>query len=155
MGDENPAPETGATEQTPPETGATETEPTVPIQLPEDHPLVKALKATRDELKELQDAKKTDIQRVTDDLTAERDRAGSLQTEVHQLRAALKHEIALEDIDLLGTGTAEEIEGRAKRLADREADRKKKGNVVPKEGSTPSAVDNDDRAAVRAIFGGD
>src|SRR5690554_4394652 len=104
MGDTTDAPETDAPEQAP-ETGTSTTD-TAPIQLPDDHPLVKALKATRDELKTVRDAEKTDLQRATDDLTSERNRATGLETELHQLRSALKHGIDLEDVDLLGTGTA-------------------------------------------------
>jgi len=154
MGEQNTAPETGAPEQTPePGTPDTPTDQSTPIQLPDDHPLVKAHQANKDELKRLRDEKKSDIQRVTDDLEAERKRASNLETEVLQLRAALKHHIPLEDLDLLGTGTAEEIESRAQRLANRDANRKKQGNVVPTEGSTTPPKPNDETAFVRQLFG--
>ena len=163
MPDATAAPEPGAPPAepaTPPATPATPAAPEPgasagPARLPSDHPLVKAYEATRTELKSLKDAEKTDLQRAQDDLAAETTRADGLQTELHQLRAALNHGLDLEDVDLLGTGTAEEIEARAKRLAERGADRKKQGNQAPREGRQPPASGEDeDREAVRAIFGG-
>jgi hypothetical protein len=68
---------------------------------------------------------------------------------------AAKHGISAEDRDLFLTGTDEStLTAQAKRLADREADRKKQGNQARNEGkSTPQKVD-DERAAVRTLFGG-
>lgn len=60
------------------------------------------------------------------------------------------------DADLFLTGTDEAtLTAQAQRLSGREADRKKQGNVAPKEGSTPdpSAANGDDRQFVRGLFG--
>jgi hypothetical protein len=54
---------------------------------------------------------------------------------------AAKHGLSAEDRDLFLTGTDEEtLTAQAKRLADREADRKKNGNVAPKEGETKTSA---------------
>lgn len=68
---------------------------------------------------------------------------------------AAKHGISPEDRDLFLTGTdADSLTAQAKRLSEREADRKKQGNIARNEGkSTPPAAD-DERAAVRSLFGG-
>lgn len=69
---------------------------------------------------------------------------------------ATKHGISAEDRDLFLTGADEAaLTAQAKRLADREADRKKQGNVAPKEGatSTSGTTDDDMREATRALFG--
>ncbi|WFR66631.1 hypothetical protein P9139_18075 [Curtobacterium flaccumfaciens] len=68
---------------------------------------------------------------------------------------AAAHGITAEDRDLFLTGTDEEtLTAQAKRLADREADRKKQGNRAPNEGKNPLLKADDERAAVRSLFGG-
>ena len=117
MPDAPAAPEPGAPQAEPatPEHAA----PTAPIRVPDDHPLLKAYEATRSELKSLKDAANTGRQKAADDLAAETARADGMHAELIQLRAALRHGLDIEDVDLLGTGTEDEIEARAKRLADR------------------------------------
>jgi hypothetical protein len=76
--------------------------------------------------------------------TAE-ERIAALEAEVEtSKREALKrrvqaaHGIADEDADLFLTGTDEEtLAAQAKRLVDRESERKSKGNHVPREGNNP------------------
>jgi hypothetical protein len=68
---------------------------------------------------------------------------------------AAAHGISAEDRDLFLTGTDEEtLTAQAKRLSEREADRKKQGNRAPNEGKTPLLKADDERAAVRSLFGG-
>ena len=52
------------------------------------------------------------------------------------------------------TGTdAETLEAQAKRLAERESERKKKANIVPREGSNPKASEGDQmREFTRSLF---
>jgi hypothetical protein len=69
---------------------------------------------------------------------------------------AAKHGISAEDRDLFLTGTDEStLTAQAERLAAREADRKKQGNVAPKEGSTTSSgnASNDVKQFARQLFG--
>lgn len=59
------------------------------------------------------------------------------------------------DADLFLTGTDEStLTAQAQRLAGREADRKKQGNLAPKEGNTPAGGTNtDEREFARSLFG--
>ncbi|WP_242089242.1 hypothetical protein [Curtobacterium sp. DN_7.5] len=67
---------------------------------------------------------------------------------------AAKHGISAEDRDLFLTGTDEEtLTNQAKRLAEREADRKKQGPHAPREGRHTIPKVDDERAAVRTLFG--
>ena len=129
MADENTAPETGAPDPATPDPKApekgTET-PDTGDRLPDDHPVVLALKkaneeaaAARVKVKEFEDAQKDDLTRLSDNLTAEKDRADKAEAETARLRAAIDHGLTADDLDLLGSGTPDEIAERAKRLADR------------------------------------
>ncbi len=106
-------------------------------------------------LAEIEDANKTESQRLSDALaTAERDRDAA-RTEALKLRIATKHGVSDEDADLFLTGTDEEtLTRQAERLSARETDRKKNGNHVPREGTNPTATPNEDLAFVREFFGG-
>ena len=92
--------------------------------------------------------------------TAE-ERIANLEKQLEQTsREALKrrvqaaHGIADEDADLFLTGTDEEtLTAQAKRLAERDSERKKQGNRVPREGNTPKAGSNNVREFTRGLFG--
>lgn len=93
--------------------------------------------------------------------TAE-DKIAELQQEMEATkREALKrrvqaaHGISDEDADLFLTGTDEEsLTAQAKRLAERESERKKRGNRVPREGQTTSQSGDDQMAEfARDLFG--
>lgn len=80
------------------------------------------------------------------------------QAEARALRSdiAAKHGINAEDRDLFLTGTDEAtLTSQAQRLAALEADRKKQGNVAPKEGATtkPGGASADLREFARGLFG--
>lgn len=69
---------------------------------------------------------------------------------------AARHGISAEDRDLFLTGSDEAtLEAQATRLAEREVDRKKQGNVAPKEGDTKTIGkgDTEPRDFVRSLFG--
>lgn len=79
-------------------------------------------------------------------------------TETRALRAEIAnaHGISAADRDLFLTGADEEtLTAQAKRLAERDSERKKQGNVVPKEGTNPSSssADGDRREFVRRLTG--
>jgi hypothetical protein len=78
----------------------------------------------------LEEASKTEQQKLADAADLARKEAAETAVELAKLRAAVKHGLSDDDLDLLGTGTVEEIEARAERLAAR-----LKGAAVP----TPSA----------------
>lgn len=70
-------------------------------------------------------------------------------------RVQAAHGISDDDADLFLTGTDEEsLTAQAKRLAEREDERKRKNNVSPREGNNPkSGGDEEERAFVRNLFG--
>lgn len=79
---------------------------------------VEELKPKAAKLRELEDAEKTEAQRLKDQLEAEQASNATSKTEVAKLKAAIKHGLSEEDLELL-SGTPEEIEQRAERLAAR------------------------------------
>ena len=161
MADETPAAETTAPETTTPEPKATEKAVETPAheQLPDDHPVVKALKkaneeaaAARVKVKEFEDAQKDDITRLSDNLAAEKDRADKAEAATARLQAAIDHGLTGDDLELLGTGTPDEIDARAKRLAERIGANQgpRRPNPDPNQGNrdkNPSGSPADDFAA--------
>ena len=117
----------------------------------------KEAETSRLRLKELEDADKSEADKQTEALatvTAERDEA---VIELARLRAAVKYEIAAEDLDLLGSGTAEEIESRAKRLAARDAAAGKPRRPAPdpsqgRGGASGSTTADQFAAAIQGSF---
>lgn len=111
------------------------------------------LKAKASQFDELEQSKKSELDKATERLAAleaERDaeRSASLR-----FRIAAKHGISDEDADLFLTGTDEEtLKRQAERLAGREADRKKQGNHVPREGGNPKPPNDPEREAARQLF---
>lgn len=68
------------------------------------------------------------------------------ESEARALRSdvAARHGISAEDRDLFLTGSDEDtLIAQAKRLAERESDRKKHGNVAPREGDTKNTGKSD------------
>ncbi len=117
----------------------------------------KDLKAKAAKLADLESANQTDAEKA-------QARIAELETEVKTVRMdATRRKIAGDhgitdgdDIELFLTGTDEEtLTRQAKRLADREADRKKNGNHVSREGNNTKSAEGDDLKTVRALFGGD
>lgn len=114
----------------------------------------KDVKAKAARLDEIEQANQTELDKATQRATeteAERDHA---RAEALRLRIAAKHGIGAEDADLFLTGTDEEtLTAQAERLNNRDTDRKKRGNYVPREGTTPTPPADEERAAVRSLFG--
>lgn len=77
------------------------------------------------------------------------------QHEALRRRVQAAHGITDEDAALFLTGADEDaLTAQAKRLAGREAGRKKQGNRAPSEGNNPPSGDTgDDREFVRRLFG--
>lgn len=114
-----------------------------------------------DDLKTKVEGAKTLEQQFTD-LKSELD---STKAQALRSRVAAEHGISTKkgpngepsDADLFLTGSDEAtLDAQAKRLAEREADRKKHGNVARKEGGTTTTgnADGDARAFVSNLFGG-
>jgi hypothetical protein len=82
------------------------------------------------QLDAIEDANKTETQKLTEAREAAETAAAEAQAELARHQAALKHGLSEDDLALLGTGTPEEIADRAARLAQRlkgaEADKAKR-----------------------------
>lgn len=73
--------------------------------------------------------------------------------EAMRRRVQAAHGITDEDADLFLTGTDEDtLTAQAKRLADRESERKKQGNHVPREGETKQPPADEMRSFTRDLF---
>jgi len=103
-----------------------------------------------------------------DDLKSRAEGAKSVEQQLAELKAqnakiqrdnlaariAAANGIAPEDADLFLTGNDEEtLTAQAKRLAERESERKKRNNTVPREGNQPRATTNNLREFTRGLFG--
>lgn len=149
-----PTPETGTpTPAIPapatPEPATPAPQSTEPIQLPDDHPLVKAYAATKAKLKEHDDAQLSEMEKLTNSVGEQTSRAEAAEARVALLEAAIEHGLSMDDLALLGSGSPEEIAERAKglaaRLAESGAARRTKGATVPAEGRTPPPATQDPR----------
>jgi hypothetical protein len=138
-----PAPETGQAEQTTPATGEpAETQPSAGQGQPEGQPAAPSggqdleywKKRARDNeakakanadaakrLQELDDAAKTDAQRIAEETARAQQERDEARAETLRYKAAATHRVSEANFDLLGTGTEEEITARAKRVGELEA----------------------------------
>lgn len=122
-------------------------------RLKRERETTKAKYADYDELKQKAEGAKS-----ADDRIAELEKSiAQANHEAMKRRVQAAHGISDEDAELFLTGADEEsLTAQAKRLADREAERKSKGNHVPREGETPKSKGGDDeRAFVRQLFSAD
>lgn len=116
----------------------------------------KDVKAKASRFDELEAANKTEAQKLADAVSAAEKERDLARAEALRMRVATKHGITdAEDIDLFLTGTDEEtLIRQAERLAARESDRKKQGNVARKEGANNNpAAGGDMREFARNLFG--
>ena len=105
-------------------------------------------------LAEIEEAQKTETEKAADRMrTLETERDQAVQ-EALRFKVAAKFGIGDDDVDLFLTGTDEEtLTKQAERLSQRTSDRKKQGNVVPREGTPPrEPVDDEMRAFTRQLF---
>lgn len=75
-------------------------------------------KALEARVQEYEDRDKTETQRTAEAREKAEKDAADARAEAIRLRVAMKHGLSEEDLDLLGTGDEEQIEARAKRLAE-------------------------------------
>jgi len=105
-----------------------------------------------------------DLKKKAEGAQTAEERIGALEKEIESTkreamrrRVQAAHGISDEDADLFLTGTDEDtLAAQAKRLADREAERKKKNNVSPREGTHQQSQEPDEmREFARNLFGRD
>lgn len=113
------------------------------------------LKAKAEKYDELEEANKSEVERAAEKAAAAERERDEARADALRLRIATKHGISdEEDIDLFLTGTDEEtLTKQAERLSQRSEDRKKTGNVVPKEGTASQPKSDDLREFTRNLFG--
>lgn len=69
-------------------------------------------------LAEIEDRNKSEVDKLAEKVSAEAQRASNAEAELVRLRAAVKHGLDEEDLEILNTsGTPEEVDARAARLA--------------------------------------
>lgn len=115
----------------------------------------KDLKTKAAKLDEIEKANQTEAEKVSARIAELEENLQTTRLDALRRKVAGDHKITdQDDIDLFLTGTDEEtLTRQAKRLADRDADRKKNGNHVPREGNNPSSDGGgDDREFVRQLF---
>lgn len=136
------------------ETG-TESAQQQPIQLPDDHPLVKTLAANKDEIKELkakalrldeiEEAQKTQAEKDAERITKAEAEAQAVPSRV---ASALKehlvaiHKIADEDAELFLTADEPELLLKQVTRLLEQSDKQSKSNYVPREGTNGRAKPN-------------
>jgi hypothetical protein len=76
----------------------------------------KELEPLAKKAQELEDAQKSEQQRLTDQLAAAQKERADAQADALRMRVAVKHGVRHDDLDLLGSGSEEEIDARAQRL---------------------------------------
>lgn len=90
-------------------------------------------------LDELEEANKTEAQRLTDALNAAQQQAEKAQAEALRYRIAAKHSINDADAELFLTGTdVDTLERQAARLAEQTTQARPPRGYVPAEGSAPA-----------------
>jgi hypothetical protein len=105
------------------------------VKLKEVEPLARAAQ-------EAEEAKKDDIQRANERAQAAEKRENETLEKYTRMEVAITHHLDPEDIDLLGSGSREEMEDRAKRIAAKNAAAAKAGPPPtdrPVEGLRPGA----------------
>lgn len=113
------------------------------------------LKAKAARLDELEAANKSELEKANERAAEAEEVARKAAADALRLKVALRHGISDEDAELFLTGHDEEtLTRQAERLAAATSDRKKKGPVVPGEGSSPATAASDEREAARQLFGG-
>lgn len=112
------------------------------------------LKAKAGQLDALAEESRPELDKAKDRATKAESERDDARAEALRLRVAVEHGITLEDADLFLTGKDEEtLTAQAKRLSDREADRKKNGPLARREGQTITRpAEDDDRAFARSLL---
>lgn len=106
--------------------------------------------ADYDDLKAKAEGAKTAEERISE--LEQRYEAATREALRRRVQAA--HGISDEDADLFLTGTDEEsLTAQAKRLAERESQRKQQNNVSPREGTNPAPGQDQMREFVHNVFG--
>lgn len=151
------------------ETGTEETnqQPEVRAELPADHPLVKALAAQKAEIKdlktkakrldEIEEASKSESEKVADRIAKAEAEAATVPAKV---AAALKehlvslHGFDAEDAELFLTADEPQLLLKQVTRLLGQSDKRQRKNHVPREGDNPAPQTSDEAAFARSLLGG-
>lgn len=136
-------------------------------EFPADHPLVKTLEMQKAQIKdlkgkaarlsEIEEAQKSDAEKAADRIAKAEAEAASVPSKVAD---ALKthlvslHEISEEDAELFLTATDPDVLLKQVTRLVGQTTKRKNTNRVPGEGTTTEAVNTDEAAFARDLFGG-
>ena len=114
------------------------------------------IKAKAEKFDELDAANKTEIEKATDRVAKAEAEVASLPAKVADALRSHLVDLGVVDKDdevLLTASDPDSLLAQVKRLSDRGADRKKQGNHVPREGTTPRETQTDEvREFTRGLF---
>lgn len=112
------------------------------------------VKAKAAKLDEIESANKSEAEKFAARIAALEGENRRIQSDALRSRIQAKFGVADEDAELFLTGADEEtLTRQAQRLASRAADRKKQGNVAPREGATLTPAAGDEmREFTRGLF---
>lgn len=115
------------------------------------------LKRKADEFDAQQQANQSEAEKAAARVTKLEEDLATERLDNLRRRIAAEHEVTDgDDIRLFLTGTDEEtLTAQAERLAERDAERKKRGNRVPREGQTSSNKPDPKREFLRELSGAD
>lgn len=148
--------QTGDPEQQPEGTEKREEQEQSFTQADVDRIVADRLKREREKFKDYDDlkAKAGEAKTAEDRLAELEQRYADAETRALRAHVASEHGISAEDRDLFLTGDDEEtLTAQAKRLAERESERKKRSNHVPNEGSNPRPAEDERRQLANDLFG--
>jgi uncharacterized membrane protein YqiK len=105
-------------------------------------------------LAEIEESQKSEAEKAADRIRQLEEQAEAARRDALRFKVASKFGIGDEDVDLFLTASDEEtLTKQAERLAARVDERKKQGNHVPREGTTPREPHEDElRAFTRNLF---
>ena len=142
-------------------TEPTETKPTETVEFwkskaREQEKRAKANAGAADKLAKLEESQKTETQRLTDQLAAEKAQRETVEKQAMRFRVAASKGVPADLIDRLQGDSEDELSADADTLLKLVSDGKKSGNHVPREGATPSGPKQDEvREFTRNLFGSD
>lgn len=103
------------------------------------------LKTKASKYDELDEANKSEAQRLNDQLAAEKSAREQAEATALRYRVASKHGVSEEDAELFLTGSDEDtLTKQAERLSDRVDQQRRQGNHVPREGAPHSKPAEDE-----------
>jgi hypothetical protein len=117
------------------------------------------LKTKAARLDEIEQANKSEIEKANERVAkaqAEVEKMPSLVATQLREHLVTLHKIDADDAELFLTASDPELLlKQVDRLLAQGSQRKKTGNVVPREGTTPASADSDERQFARSLFAGD